>query len=578
MPCSCTQNVVRRHLKALDLTQNIPPEELKSMADFMATQVGQMSDHDICYAAYVTTGCSKGDAIISRLKDALFLGYRKALVGWMEYALVKRANMGGGGVGIKKLEDALARFTMRIPEALIRGTPPRFKGLKDNEYLQEDMLWPIAQKIFAVIQKEAREVGVLGTPGKTALYRHPVILDPATKLWIIPPGTNTFPDRGELPRLGFRWNPNARRWEAQELEERAYDLLDVQDDRIRPGADVDPERVAHWYFKTWLPQNIDRFSTIFTNFARSKQTSYKILFSLKGDTVDVSFKRNISTARDAVEELRYRYIGRHGRESWLEVMDRFTDLVRTTNPRQLPSLIDRMNNLQHSNGLFLEQFPNAVQRWYIPFLNAKANTTKGSDLARHIWDADLRGIVLEACGGSHVRDEDQAVVVGKWHLMDKMRDQVEGYVKMVNWRKQGYPRYRGTLQVDRFDPRVQGGLRDLEQLSNKREELLSIDVPEDDEQAIDSWMRDTLENESLITKARQDLHDDLLAQQRRELREPGHAEEWERRFFPDEFLERFPWAAKPEHEQSLVQQFHTKYSTERVASRYLERFLSSSLV
>jgi len=308
------------------------------------------------------------------------------------------------------------------------------------------------------------------------------------------------------------------------------------------------EQLQQWFYFTWLPGNIDRFSKVFTEYARTKQTSYKFYFSVSNGQVTVRFSRKIDNARDAVEEIRYRYTNTHGREPWLEVVDKFVELVATKNSQELPHVIDRINNLEHSNGMFMEHFPKAVQSWYPGFLNAKYHTPEADELAKYIPDRDLRDLLIGlASRRSRPSDWRLSPPSKNYQAMVKVMQQME---EKINWRKKQYPSYKGSTQIDRFDPAVQAGLDVLQELQSKRKTLLAIDS-EKFPQAVQSW--NTAYTHALTTTERA-----LESQRKREIKTPGHAAAWEAVHFPQEFLQRFPYSV-PGFSKSQLAPFLSRY-------------------
>jgi len=523
--------------KSFDASE-MSDEELKDMADFLASQVDGMDDESVAFASYVGTAVpGERQKVITKLFPKLLLSYRKRLIEWFEHALLKRANLGGGGTGIKKVEEGLADFVEAIPEALTGGRVIRLQEyLPDTEYFQADMLDRVANKILAVVREAALEAGVL-RGGKVAKATGLSLVQAPSGAWYIPPSNDTYPIRETLKQTyRFRWNRDERRWEVPELTPQIRQ--DFMVPMAAPMDDVQPA-LKDWYFHTWLPSNINRFTKVFTDYAKSKQSSYSIVFQVSGEKVSVKFARQIDTAWEAVEELRYRYSNRHGREPWLEVMDRFVDLTRTTSPNQLTTIIDRINNLQHSNGLFMEHFPAQVQSWYDGFLNAKYSAPTADELAKFIPDRDLRNLMIEL-GRPFMKHRPQD---WKWSpppAYDKMTKELQGIDNAVNWRARGYLRYKKTLQVDRFDPEVQDGLEVLKRLHGRRGEMLSTE-PETPQQ-YEMVQTDLAEWSKSYERAKANAEKALEAQRLREIRTPGYAEEWERKNFPQEFLEHYPWS------------------------------------
>lgn len=303
-----------------------------------------------------------------------------------------------------------------------------------------------------------------------------------------------------------------------------------------------------------------------------------MIFSVgAGGKPEAKFDRDINTAWEAVEELRYRYTGRHGREPWLEVLDKFIQLVGERNPVRLVHIIDRVNNLQHSNGLFMEHFPSAVKRWYLPFLNAKYHAPTAEELAKFIPDRDLRDLVMGVTRRSGVArpggwDQWRFEPPPAYHQMVKVLQDVG---EKINWRERGYPRIKGLAQVDRFDPRVQEGLDTLKELHKQRERILSTQIESQPqyEQWVDQvrdWAKDY---DQALDRAKDALEQYALDEEARaeaagerpwwETIPEGTAEAWEAAHFPEEFLRRFPWSV-PGVSKSDLAPFLARYAREAV--------------
>lgn len=458
-------------------------DDLLKLSRFMARMVSSMDPASVSYGTYAASGFSgNAEPWVRDLKKALLLAYRRNLIEWMKFALRKRANMGGGGKGIKTVEKGLAAFIEAIPH-ILAGTKEAelSQYLPDTQYFIADRLNPVGNKILRVVAAEAKAAGVLASQGRTAKQQPFTIRwDAVKKLWYIPFDHNTFRLYDVLAMYGFSADKKRRQWELRGKRlppsvSRDFTVIEPEGTARKPrrtptpkpGLTPSPDAKAPtdikaWFFDVWLPANIDRFTKVFTQYASSKQSSYQIFFSVSGEKVAVKFKRDINTAAKAIEELRYRYTKRQGREAWLEVMDQFIKLVgHTSADNNLMLIIDRMNNLQHSNGLFMEQFPPKVKSWYLKFLNAKYNSPTIGQLAKFIPDKDLKNLLLELSHYLYEKDFrgpgfQQAPAKGEYQTEGKNLPPPE-----VNWRERGYPRQPGTRQIRREDPNVQRGLETL---------------------------------------------------------------------------------------------------------------------
>jgi hypothetical protein len=459
-----------KRLAGVSDIESMSNEELYKLALFMSKQVPTLEARDVAYATYVVFSLQDIFTVVQTLGSfiplykALLISYRKNLIDWMNYALVARADRSKGGQGIKTVEKGLASFVNSIPSILTGHTRPRLSViLPETEWLDPNKLDPIGNKIIDTVRDDAIAAKVLPSSYRAARtkYKFTVKWDEKDKVWYIPFEPKTYEYYDQLAVDGFKANRGLRRWErTRDLEPGIYQSYNIE----APSPTVYFTDLQTWYSETWLPKNINRFSKVFTTYAKSEHLSYQLLFSLVGKEVKVKFKRDVQTPAEAIEELRYRYLNRHGREPWLEVLNKFAELIAHTTPDQdLMEIIDRINNLQHSNGLFMEHFPSDVQNWYLPFLNAKYHTPKPYLLAKYIKDSDLRDVLVEV----GLRVEGKLSPVG-YHggpaPTDYQGMEKELPKKEVNWRKLHYPKYKGVPAVERFDPRVQHGLEQLRKM------------------------------------------------------------------------------------------------------------------
>lgn len=458
-----------RRRAALDLDVE-DPEGVKRVVTFMASQVPGLDDKSVCYGFYTAIGVYEPQKekiqipfslYITPLMKKLAAEYQERLVKWFEYALIARSHVGGGGVGIKKVEAGLAAFVEAIPRALAAHAALDLKQfVPDTEYFDNTKLTPLGAKILKVVQTDAQAAGVLGL-ARAATFREAstglsVVWDPKDQVWYIPPTQKTYELKDQLGRrgYGFSWDGQKRRWEIKSITPQIQKEFEVPE----------PEKMLQdWFWDTWYPKNYQRFTQAFTNFARNLQSSYKIEFSTNRKQL-AKFSRNINSVDDAIEELRYRYLGRQGRQPWLKVMNEFLLLrdLGPTNTDQIIRKIDLLNGLQHSNGLFMELFPPKVKVWYKAFLNAKFAAPDPEDLARYIPDKDLKELLLFHVSAGKARPlgkEQWSDDRGEWQHFEKEAPQEE-----VNWRQKGYPRLPGDQgrQRDRLGPEVQEGLRPKE--------------------------------------------------------------------------------------------------------------------
>jgi hypothetical protein len=514
-------------LPNLDLASD---KELKDLGSMLAGFVSSMDAESVSYGAYAASAIDGQSAqVMQRLDAALLKQYRANLIEWMEHALMARAKAGGGGKTIKGIENGLAALVEAMPKALVGGNPPTAdKYVPESGYLDAKLMQPVINKIFHVLSTDAQKAGVGGPE------TFPLNLAWDGSRWVVE-GRSAYNYRNDLKGLKFRWDPTQK----------------------------------VWFFKATknsLPQHI---ANLFENTAPP----------YAGMGVD---------ARDAVEELRYRYTGRQGREPWLEVMDRFVDLVGTTSTNRIRPLIDRINNLQHSNGLFMEHFPGDVRSWYDGFLNAKYSAPTGAHLSRYINDNDLRDYLTHMnlyglstssrANPSLAQRQLRYSPPGDYHNMVKLLQEQDG---AINWRQKGYPRYKGTVQVDRFDSGVQKGLGALRELSKQRDRLLDLEITTPE--GYEKWQREVAQLEESQSQATERALSELKAQDRNESRKDPlwWMSEQDREHhdamaltrmmqinFPKEFLEKFPYSV-PGVSKSKLAPFVSRYASPKdVAAQY----------
>lgn len=443
--------VIRRlRLGAIDFT-DVTPEELRKLVALVTSDVSSMKDDEVAYGSYAIDALRDGSDV-KNLRQALWLEYRKRLLAWFTYAIQSRASVGGGGTGLKRLKDGVAAYIEDLPTQLVRGYKPMSAYIRGNitDVVDDAKLDAASVKVYKTLLSEATGSGLKMARGDLS-----VVWDAPHKVWFIPPTPATFPLKDNLSRSGFRWNPDLHRWESPRLTPAMKRWVTPETPGQPTLTKATVEDVSNWFFGTWLPKNIHRFATVFNAYIKSDETSYKFEFKVQGRGVTVEVDRDLKGPRDAVEELRYRYLGRQGRGPWLEVLDRYIDLTKTTNVNDVVLLIDRMNNLQHSNGLFMEHFPSSVKSWYKSFLDRKYSARDAYTLAGFIHDSDLRDIIryYDQPSTPTFRDHGQ----GAPAIPIEEKKHQPG----INWRERGYPREKGYKQPSRQSPEVQRGLSGL---------------------------------------------------------------------------------------------------------------------
>ena len=435
---------------ALDLDV-APMKEVMQIGRMLASS--KFSPHDCAYASYClhVMDSVKYTSLAPGLYKNVLATYRENLLSWFKYALIERANL----INIRGLKKVLTEFVRAIPDAVLLDKAPdisKFKG--DWQFLNSDRLERAGLKVVKTVREDSIDAG-LWEEDEFSSDEPPLYFDNRYKVWNVPYSDWTLRNKRFLSQMGFRVDRANRWWYVLELTPKIKQYFDVGGKQQNVEVQIPPTKseMREWYFKTWLPQNIGRFQNLFENYVRSEGSTLKFNFKTnKNGKVDVTMKRGVTSVAKAIEELRVRYMGRQGREMWLEVMDKFIDLYATKGPRAMP-IIDRMNNLEHSNGMFLEKFPTAVQGWYRKFLNAKYSAPTPAKLARYISDKDLSEFIIfmDQTYGSSPRPkiEDE-----KEYQDDPGKEVPEG----PDWLKLHYPYAKGKKKPDRRDIQVQKGL------------------------------------------------------------------------------------------------------------------------
>lgn len=442
-------------LAAMDLDL-ATPAEVASIGQILGTE--NFSAHDSAYASYCLNAIDRQwKAVAEKLKNNCLSTYRSNLLSWFRYALVNRANM----VHFAGLNKALSAFVRDIPEAILGSGQPQIPKFKASwAFLNADRLEQAGRKVVKVVKQDAIEAGLWKTEEAVGESKPPLYYDSAKRFWYVPYSNWTYENRRLLSQMGFRLG--RRIWYVEEVTPRIKTTFDIgghgQGTQRVPTEPPTLQELDEWYYKTWLPKNINRFQNLFENYIREAGSRITMSFSVsRNGKVNVTLTRGVKKTSDAIEELRLRYLGRQGRGPWLEVMDRFLELQRTRGDNAL-HVIDRMNNLEHSNGMFMERFPANVQSWYLKFLNAKFSAPRVSDLAKYIKDPDLREFIIYVSGDQWK--------VKRYDEPDYRYVEKEGPPPSdePDWLALGYPYEKGFTKPMRDDPEVQKNLEELREL------------------------------------------------------------------------------------------------------------------
>ena len=438
--------------------------DIEKMSNFLSRV--KITPHDAAFLSYALNAMDGRvpKSVYGRLYKKAVEIYRENLFEWFSHGLIKRSNRLPG----TKVNKTLSDFVLDVPEAILDNRAPIVRRTAAAwRFLNLDLLPAAGIKIARVVKEDAVRSGLWSGVREDSSIK--LDFDRAKKVWFIPATYRkwTYENRVRLNRYyNFRWNANLKRWETPQLSQRIKEDFSGHHSGVNKSlmSPPDLDRLTEWYVKTWLPKNIERFSNLFSNILPPKGVKLDYEFKVqRNGNVKVVIRGGISKVSDAIQELRSRYINRQGREPWLEVMDKVIELSRVGNPDKVMQVIDRANNLEHSNGMFMEHFPGNVFSWYGKFLNAKYNAPTAGALAKYIRDSDLRDIVTHLDFAAHYVRQPKIEDEPGYHDMHKKGPEAPAN----NWRKLRYPYPKGTpsreRNINKDDPRVQKGLRGLRQ-------------------------------------------------------------------------------------------------------------------
>ena len=265
---------------ALDYELMTDDEKVKTGRS-LASQAKSLDDASIAYGSYVTLGVIRdpvAKAAMRPLRDALLPEYRRRLLKWFRFALLKRANL---GTGSKDLANGLARVLADIPDAILEGRTPRWTGLRGLQgYVEAAKMDAALATVCKVVKADAEKAGVLSTTRAATILRVarlPLSLkwDAEARRWYVPPSRKTLDYRADLKRLRLRWNPDKTRWESwtPDLPADADKWLDVERAGAPLAAPPPPsvqQRLVNrsdqdlraWFATEWYAANHARFTRL----------------------------------------------------------------------------------------------------------------------------------------------------------------------------------------------------------------------------------------------------------------------------------------------------------------------------
>lgn len=377
-------------------------EELKAMLPSMGSLLNTFESKDIAHATYVFDyiKANDKDPRVVRFSGALAEEYASRFAEWLGFVFLNRANKTRKSKQMKGLEEGLATWVESLPAILDKKKPADIESyLPDTRFLNIDTLGKIGRKVVKVLYADwGQALTSKMASGKTAgMWSLPISYDKQWRKYVIPKSDLTFKYRRELSDLGFEFSRPRGEWFTDTLDSDILRML-PQAGKLKQGPRVRPPKTpsmtapaldtADWFFDTWLPENINRFTTVFNNYGRAEGVPYEFKFSVTGRDVDVDFRRNIKSLKDAIAELRSRYGGSDDREGWMMALDAYTKLKNSKGNAAMHA-IDMANNLEHSHGAMMEHFPPGVRSWYPAFLDFKY-TAHPRAMIKRIGSEDLR--------------------------------------------------------------------------------------------------------------------------------------------------------------------------------------------
>jgi hypothetical protein len=385
-------------------------EPVQPLLPGMSGMLGSMSSWDIAHGAYAfdyIAGYDK-DPRVKKFANDLATEYARRFADWLGYVFLNRANMTKHSKPMKALQASLGDWVEAIPEMLMQGKPKvlsEFVPSDARKFLDMKVVDAIGRKILKVVQQDWAKSSRTARGGLRDL---PITYNPRYKRYEIPKSKLTYPHRNKLRDLGFDTNRNLDVWWTEILESAAIRALPQAADIKRqsepaPAPKGDP---SDWFFDDWLPGNIQRFSKVFNAFGRGAGIPYEFDFTVSGKDVEVSFRRNVKTIKDAVAELTARYGGANDRDGWMTAIAAWKQLMSASGKAAIHA-VDMANNLEHTHGAMMEHFPPGVRRWYPSFLDYKY-TASAIQMIKRIKDEDLRVVAMELLP---LRDRKERLVI-----------------------------------------------------------------------------------------------------------------------------------------------------------------------
>jgi hypothetical protein len=389
-----------------------PADDMHDIVGKMVGVVDTFDSSDIAYATYVfdyIQGFDK-DPRIKRFGSALAEEYAERFAEWLGFVFLARANRTRRSKQMKEVEEGLGNWVESIPDIVLKAAKPEISNHvpPDSRFLNFDLLEKIGAKIIRTVYSDwgAAASGKMASVRTSyGLQDLDVSYNRLSKKYEIAGDRTTYRYKRKLFDLGFRWDRSRKVWVTEELDSDIIKAIPGAKKLRRPAPAPTPtrtpapsvgtpEEIHDWFFDSWLPSNIDRFTTVFNGYGRAEGIPYEFKFTLSGREVIVDFKRNIDTIPEALAEIRSRYGTQADREGWLEAVDTYEMLKAARGGKSAMLAIDKANNLEHTHGAMMEHFPPGVKMWYPAFLDFKY-TAHPRAMIQKIKSEDLRTICKE---------------------------------------------------------------------------------------------------------------------------------------------------------------------------------------
>jgi hypothetical protein len=374
-----------------------PTEDVAPMLPALASSMGTFSSYDICHATYVFDylASDTNDSRVKMFASSLATEYARRFAEWLGYVFLNRANLTQQSKAMKALQEALGDWVEAIPSMLTsKPKPPsEFVPAEATKFLKLDRIDALGQKVVRVVWQDW-----VKNHTKTAMSemeQMPITFNSSRHVYEIPKSNLTYTNRTKLRDLGFEFDGTV--WFTKILDTRVLQQLPQAAQLVHTPPAAKPMRPAEepkdWFFKEWLPGNIDRFTKAFNEYGKAEKVPYSFKFQVHGTEVTVNFQRDIHSIPDAIRELESRYGSDSDRDGWMEAISSYHNLQSASGKAAIHA-VDRANNLEHSHGAMMEHFPPGVRTWYPRFLDFKY-TAGIWQMIRAIRDEDMRVVASE---------------------------------------------------------------------------------------------------------------------------------------------------------------------------------------